>query len=208
MGDHDDIVYAATAWPSNAELIADVARLGYLHQSWPTLDTTYGRGTFWKVWRPDRLVTHNYRRDGVDFRHLPHPDGSFLAVVIDAPFKLNGRSTAAVDARYGVDEWASWRERHLLIKSGMTECTRVLAPKGHLLVKCQDQVCGGKVRWQGLEFANHGTLNLKLDLVDRFDLLTRGRSQPERRRTDGKPSIQGHARRNGSTLLVFRKAAR
>jgi hypothetical protein len=32
-------------------------------------------------------------------------------------------------------------------------------PSGHLLVKCMDQVCSGKVRWQTVILTNHA-LNL------------------------------------------------
>lgn len=106
-------------------------------------------------------------------------------------------TTAAVDERYGVDAYASREDRHDLIRAGMKECTRVLAPGGSLLVKCQDQVNGGRVRWQTIEFANYG-VELGLELVDMLHMLG-GRPQPPGRR-------QEHARRNYSTLLVFRAA--
>ena len=48
----DDIVYACTAWPTNAAMIADVHRLGYLKDEDHILDPTYGRGRWWRVWRP------------------------------------------------------------------------------------------------------------------------------------------------------------
>ena len=41
-------VFTATRWATNAEMIEDVARLGYLDGS--VLDVTYGLGTFWKNW--------------------------------------------------------------------------------------------------------------------------------------------------------------
>ena len=198
-------ILSAFPWTTNAHMIADVARLGYLHHDWHVLDPTWGKGNWWKVWRPEKLTAHDlFTLDGVDFRALPHPDGAFDAAAFDPPYKLNGRSTEAVDARYGVDVWASWQDRHALIRDGMTECARVLAPKGYLLVKCQDQVCGGKVRWQTDEFSAHG-LSLGLAKVDRLDFLVTPRPQPARSRADGRESRQDHARRNYSTLLVFQK---
>jgi hypothetical protein len=196
-------VLAAFAWKSNAELIADVAKLGYLDGQ--VLDCTYGAGVFWKAYRPEKLTTHDLRLDGVDFRDLPHPDGTFDSSVIDGPYKLNGTSSAP-DVRYGVEEYASPGERHALICEGIAECARVTVPRGYLLVKCQDQVCSGRVWWQTDIFTRHAEA-LGLVKVDRFDLLGRGRPQPERTRQDGKPSRQQHAHQRPSTLLVLRKGA-
>ena len=194
-------VLATSKWASNAELIADCAELGYLRSEWRTLDPTYGAGTFWKAWRPDVLVACDLdpRKSplgsAVDFTALPFATRSFDAVVFDPPYKLNGTPTTDVDSRYGVDVVRSWRQRLTLMLDGLTECARVLGD-GYLLVKCQDQVCGGKVRWQTLEVTSEAE-RLGLGLVDRLDLLG-GRPQPEGRR-------QVHARRNSSTLLVFKR---
>lgn len=201
---------AAGTWANNAELIRDaVVPLGYLRDNWLTLDPTYGLGRFWTLWRPRVLIGLDLDPakcltpgpPGVDFRELHHlwPVPTFDAVVFDPPYKLNGTSTgkgaAASDADYGVDRWMGVAERHQLIADGITECTRVLRPGGMLLVKCQDQVNGGKVRWQTRIFADHAE-GLGHRLVDRFDLASY-RAQPAGRR-------QLHARRNTSALLVFR----
>ena len=188
-------VKAATPWRTNADLIVSCRTLGYLRDDWVTLDPTYGRGTFWNLWRPKNLRWHDLKLDGVDFRQLPYPDHLFEAITFDPPYKLNGTPTAAVDERYGVDAYASREDRHDLIRAGMKECHRVLHPGGSLLVKCQDQVNGGRVRWQTIEFANYG-VELGLELVDMLHMLG-GRPQPAGRR-------QEHARRNYSTMLVFR----
>lgn len=190
-------VKAAHPWRTNAELIVACRTLGYLRDDWVTLDPTYGRGTFWNIWRPRILRTHDQKIDGVDFRHLPYPDAMFEAITFDPPYKLNGTPTEEVDERYGVDRYASRADRHQLIRDGMAECARVLAPGGSLLVKCQDQVNGGKVRWQTIEFSTYGTEELGLDLVDMLHMLG-GRPQPAGRR-------QEHARRNYSTMLVLRR---
>jgi hypothetical protein len=194
-------VRAAFEWPTNGHMIAEVARLGYLRGH--VLDVTYGRGVFWKVWRSEKLTTHDLKLDGVDFRNLPHPDGTFDASVIDGPYKLNGAGSEP-DIRYGVDLYASWQGRHALIREGMTECARVTVRRGYVLVKCQAQVCSGAIRWQDREFADHGE-SIGLRLVDRFDLLGKGRAQPARTRKDGKVSRQQHAYGRPSTLLVMQK---
>lgn len=188
-------VLAIGKWPTNADMIVDVARLGYLDGR--VLDATWGLGNFWTRWTPEELVAHDlYTLDGVDFRDLPHADGTFNAVVLDGPYKLNGTSSAP-DERYGVHERATRDERHELIMDGMTECARCVAPGGTLLVKCQDQVEGGHVRWQTIMFTTHAEIELGLRLEDSF-LFPGGRAQPLGRQ-------QAHARRNYSTLLVFRK---
>jgi hypothetical protein len=197
-------VMAIHNWASNADLIAACARLGYLQPDWVTLDPTYGYGTFWQTWRPNHLTASDLDRDkspagfSVDFTELPWDDNTFDAVVFDPPYKLNGNpsDTDGSDERYGVHVYTDWRERMRLIRDGITECDRVYNGTGTLLLKCQDQVCSGKERWQTIEFANHAA-TLGLGLVDRFDILSY-RPQPAGRR-------QVHARRNSSTLLVFKR---
>lgn len=186
---------------TNANVIVACAQLGHLHRDWWTVDPTYGLGRFWTLWRPDRLDCHDLNPAkspttgrAIDFRDLPYDNGQVDAVVFDPPYKLNGRSDLAMDAGYGVDIRASWQDRMQLCRDGITEAVRVTRPGGRVLVKCQDQVCSGQVRWQTIDFANHA-MSLGCRLVDRFDLLSY-RPQPEGRR-------QVHARRNHSTLLVF-----
>lgn len=190
-------VLAFTRYRTNAELILALRDLGYLHADWLTLDPTWGRGTFWKLWRPDRLITHDLEPDGIDFRDMAYPDDHFDAVVFDPPYKLNGKPTEAVDARYGVaGAYQSVEDRHWMIKNGITECIRVLKPGGYLMVKAQDQVSGGKVRWQTIEFSRHAEL-WGAELVDMLHFESY-RPQPEGR-------AQHHARRNYSSMLVCRK---
>ena len=74
---------------------------------------------------------------------------------------------------------------------------RWLRSGGVLLLKCQDQVCSGKVRWQTIEFANHAASCGGMTLEDVF-MPTGHRPQPGGRR-------QLHARRNYSSLMVFQK---
>jgi hypothetical protein len=197
-------VLATSSWKTNGELIADVAALGYLRNTDLVLDPTYGLGRWWTTWRPGRLEASDLDPAksptglSIDFTDLPWEDASFDVVAFDPPYKLNGTPTVGVDDRYGVHEVRSWQQRHQLIVQGLGECARVVKVGGHVLLKCQDQVCSGAVRWQTIDFtiAAHERY---LELVDRFDMLG-GRPQPAGRR-------QVHARRNTSTLLIFRKSA-
>lgn len=200
-------VLAVGPWRTNAELIAHgVVPLGYLAPSMSVLDPTWGLGRWWRLWRPDVLVGSDLdpaKSPGpaADFRSLPYRDGVWDAVAFDPPYKLNGASTArgpaVSDEGYGVAvSYTRWQDRHELIRDGITESVRVLRPGGHLLVKCQDQVSSGAVRWQTREFADHAEAQ-GCRLVDALHVVGH-RRQPSGRR-------QVHARRNYSTLLVLRR---
>jgi hypothetical protein len=182
-------------WRDNGELIADVAKL-HLRRNALTLDATYGRGVWWRCWRPDRLVTYGPE---VDFRALPDDDATYDLVAFDPPYKLNGTPTLGdFDYRYGVHMPANWQQRIDVILDGVVECARVLRPRGTLLVKVQDQVARNFMRWQTYEVYRTAT-DAGLWLVDEFTLIGHERPQPK-----GRP--QRHARGRGSTLMVFRKA--
>lgn len=199
-------VYAYQPWRSNAHLIRDgVVPLGYLRKEWEVLDPTHGtEGGFWTLWRPDHLEAHDIKTTGVDYRNLPREwKGRFDACTFDPRYKLNGRGTPEVDARYGAEEYASVEAVRDSMTDGLISCWYVTKPGGFILVKCQDQVSGGKVRWQ-TDWMTGTASALRMAKVDRFDML-RSRPQPPRTRKDGKPSVQQHARRNSSTLLVFQK---
>lgn len=193
------IVYSATKWPTNAHMIADCAKLGYLRPEWLTLDPTYGRGNFWKEWRPphNRLVTSDaFTPAGMraDFTALPFWSQAFDAVVFDPPYKLNG-TPSHPDEAYGVHIPTRWQDRIALICKGVHECARV--SENILLVKCQDQVVSGKVVWQ-TDIVTQAARQVGMRKVDRLDFLTDPRPQPHSR--------QMHARRNYSSLLVFERA--
>lgn len=187
-------VVANGYWPTNGHLIADAAKLGYLRGT--VLDPTYGEGVWWNTWRPRRLIAHDIQLDAVDFCALPYKAHRFGTIAYDPPYKLNGTPDPIVDAPYGVDIPARWQDRMALCIEGATECVRVLAPGGHLLWKCQNQVCSGRVRWQVDVFTQHAE-SLGLVKVTQFNKIG-GRPQPKRKG-------QVHPENNYSTLLVLRK---
>lgn len=193
------VILAVQKWESNAALIADVYRLGYIRGR--VFDATPGRqGGWWadlnRVATEDIAIEYN---PGFDFRALPIPGETFDAVAFDPPYKLNGTpAMGEMDDRYGVDRVSTLEERRLLMWAGFKECTRVLKPGGYLLAKCMDQVCSGKVRWQTDWYTEWADL-LGLVKVDRFDMLGHHIPQPMEGRK------QRHAHGRPSTLLVFRK---
>lgn len=203
-------ILAAHAWPNNAELILAVHRLGYITDRDRVLDPTYGRGLWWTRWRPQDLTTHDRKKDGSDFRDLSqYPDGWFTAIAFDPPYVAKGgRSTSGMkemDDRYGQDDCpATPALLQELINDGMTEMTRMLARKGTLIVKCQNYISSGQF-WPGVNLTIGHAHSLGLKQVDQFEHVGSVRPQPKRTRKDGKPVLQHHARRNVSTLLIFKK---
>lgn len=200
-------------WQTNAELIADVARLGYLEGE--VFDATYGEGGFWTVFKPAALITNDLKKPADhndDFRALPWSDGTFDVVVFDPDYKLEGSPSAGnaeMAYRYGVDTKKNRETRLGDIEAGARECFRVCRKR--LLVKCMDMVEGGKMRWQ-TDIITRAIEELGGRKVDRFDfarlsasiingkpvVMFGGRRQPPGRR-------QVTARHCASQLLVFEK---
>ncbi len=195
-------ILAAYNWRTNAELIADLARLGYLKKKDVVLDPTYGKGTWWNTWSPDQLVTHDIKMDGVDFRDLPEADDTFDAVAFDPPYvSVGGRATSTIPdflSRYGMATAPSSPAGvQNLIFDGLKEIARVIKPRKYVLVKCQDYVSSGKL-WEGTALTrNYAVDKLGFKVVDRIEHIGHTRAQPPGRR-------QVHARRNLSTMFVFK----
>lgn len=192
---------------TNAQLVVDLVTLGYIAVDDVVLDPTYGLGRWWRDWMPDELIPLDLDRSkspsgiSADFTDLRWArTARYDVVTLDPPYKLNGRPSkggpADSDADYGVDVYRTWQQRHALIVAGIHECARVLRPAGRLIVKCQDQVCSGKVRQQTRIFTEAAEA-AGCRYVDELHVFG-GRAQPSGRR-------QIHARRNYSTALVFVK---
>jgi hypothetical protein len=202
------VIYAAKAWPSNAELIADVVELGYIKPSDLVLDPTAGREIWWKQYRPKRLIARDINRDGFDFRKMPYRDGMFDVVAFDPPYVApGGRKTSTWDDfndRFGTHTTPRTPlELQDYIHDGFKECVRVVKPGGIILWKCCDYVWSGKI-WLGTHHSLTYALALGCQMQDRFEFVGRVRAQPKRTRADGTPSRQQHARRNISTLFVLK----
>ena len=190
-------IQAIGDWAGNAEMIADVARLGFIRGR--VLDLTYGEGTFWNRCHPADLTTNDLNPDKPaefhqDLRATSWASRSFGTVVLDIPYKMNGTpALGPMDALYGVDEVATRSERLCLLASGVAEGARLTDDL--LLVKVMDQVNGGKVRWM-TDVATDIARACELRKIDAFILSGGGRKQPN-------GTSQQHARHEYSSLLVF-----
>jgi tRNA G10 N-methylase Trm11 len=199
-------VLAAQPWRTNAELIADVASLGYLKKDDLTLDPTWGRGIWWNVWQPTTLVKHDlYKLDGVDFRDLPEEDDTFDAIAFDPPYvSAGGRSTTTIPEfhdRFGMTKApSSPAGLQDMINDGIAELQRVLKPKKVLLVKSKNYVSSNKL-WLGTIKTLNYAQSLGFECLDMLQHLSGTMPQPPGRR-------QVHARQNYSTLLVLKNKAK
>lgn len=227
-------ILAAHRWPSNAHLIEDVARLGYLPGH--VLDATYGRGNWWTRWAPDRLTAIDSHPDKArdaraDFRALPFRR-TFDAAAFDPPYiSPGGRTTSTIPSfldAYGIDAVASSPDGvRTLIAAGLAELRHVVNHGGIVIVKAKDYVTSGNL-YAGAHYALTDALALGYQLVDRFEHVGDPGPQPTNRSricpacggdsldrdgvtdctacngTGRIASVQHHARRNLSTLLVLR----
>lgn len=202
-------VLAAHSWPTNAHLIADMARLGYLRQDDHIIDPTFGLGKWWTIWRPDRLTAHDIdpaKGDGVDYRDLPEGDNTFDAGVFDPPYMAPGgrtsTSTHEFNHRFGLHTTpATPIENQASINAGLDELARVLKPRARLLVKCMDYINGGAL-FPGTHLTLSHAINAGYRYVDRIEHVGRPGPQPKTN-IDGSARRQVHARRNLSTLFVL-----
>jgi hypothetical protein len=202
-------VLAVDSYATNAHLILAAHELGHIRDSDVVADVTYGRGIFWKLYRPSTLIAADLKPRSqnvtrADFRCLPWADETLDVVVLDPPYGLRGTVNSS-NGGYGLDDgYLSVDARHDLIKRGISECARVTKRGGRVLLKCQAQVCSGRIWWQDRIFADHAE-TVGLDLIERLDMLGGSRPQPARTRKDGKPSRQHHAYQRPSSLLIFKK---
>jgi hypothetical protein len=190
------MIFAFGEHTTNGQVVKDMAALGYLPE--PVLDPTYGdEGGMWSEYTPASLVANHNEHD---FHCLPADWADrFGSAVFDPPYRLSGTSTnvGGFDDRYGTNrKYRRLEDVRDDILSGLSECTRVVRPKGYVIVKCQDQISSGKFQWQVGWVINHA-LSEGMALVDQLHLQSY-RAQPPGR-------TQVHARRNYSTFVVLQK---
>lgn len=196
-----DEILSTYNWPTNADMIADVAKLGYLDGT--VLDATYGEGKFWTKFKPAMLLGNDLYKDtcqfSEDYTTLSSTLGCdrFDTVVFDPDYKMTGTpSTPSMDYAYGTDRPMRYQDRLANIQRGAVECFRVCSK--YVLIKCQDQVVSGHVVWQ-TDLITRKIEDVGGIKVEQFNFLQDPRPQPKGRR-------QVHARRNYSTLLIFEKS--
>lgn len=196
---------------TNAELMMDCIELGYVRPQLdgddvgPILDATYGEGGMWKdVDPPHALIKNDLDPDRgdvhFDYREPPAKwAGLFSTIVFDPPYKLQGSHStgnAELSQRFGLSNYQSVADIHSDMRLGVLQLYSCLREHGFMLVKCQDQVAGGQMRWQTHLVASWAG-EVGLHVVDQL-MVAGYRPQPKGR-------VQRTAHRDYSSLMVLRK---
>lgn len=208
-----EYISAAQEWSSNGHMIADVVRIGHIRPDDLVLDPTYGKGTWWSVYKHDarKFVALDRKMDAnFDFRyaHKYHGGamaGAFDVITFDPPYvSTGGRKTSGIpefNERYGIggdseDDPKTPKALQTLICDGMTSLQKCLKPYGYMFVKCKPYISSGQYfnapQWTDL----HAHL-LGMDLIDKLIYVGDVGIQPKGRR-------QVHARNNYSVLSIYR----
>lgn len=194
----------------NSDLFPRALQL-YARPGQRILDMTYGRGVFWRqVDRSQYLLITNDLQPGLaeccqDFRRTRFTRGTFSVVVLDPPYATRSGSTveASVDRGYNNAQRAlqmgvyGTKAMMSYYRDGIREAWRLLTPGGVLMVKCMDEIMGGKqVRNSFLIW----TMSRKLGFVDEDCFVLVQKGTPTMRHDH-----QQHARKNHSFLWIYRK---
>lgn len=143
---HNEVLAADPRWRHNGDLVWAVAALGWMPG--PVIDLTFGRGRFWKSWRPEDFTTNDLNPDrGADLAHdytsLPSElHGRFRTVVFDPDYKDTGTASKLSDnADYGVSGRVGMGSTGRMDKvlAGATQAALVAEVGGWVHVKCQNQ---------------------------------------------------------------------
>jgi hypothetical protein len=200
---------------TNADLIADAARIGWLPE--PVFDATYGKGAFWSKYKPETLVTNDLYKPAdhaFDYGQAFPTDmhRQYGCVVYDPDYKLQGSGSkqfAAKNYAYGVDRDKTVGRRLGDLRTGAVNSGALVRKGGFLLIKCQDQVACGKVHRQtGMVAEELKALpGWTMLLVDWFDASPEWRFESWLHLTHTAPPQRSQVkpRNNYSTLLAFRR---
>ena len=184
-------------------------------------DVTYGKGVFWhNVPANAYTVKATDIATGVDCRDLPYQNNSIDCVILDPPY-MEGFYRKTTSQKAGSGTHTSFREAYsngnevngnskkkgtakwhgavtdMYFHAGQ-EAFRVLKKRGVLIVKCQDEVSGGKQWLTHVEIINE---------YEKYGFYTKDLFVVVR---NNRPSVsrikkQVHARKNHSYFLIFIK---
>jgi DNA modification methylase len=183
----------------NNVLFYDILKL-YVPNGSVIADVTYGDGHFWEDIPESRYKVLKFDiKTGIDLRKLPYDSSSIDALVIDPPYAHNSTAPIKINIaqRYNLNSVIGRINIRELYIEGAREGYRVLKDNAILIVKCQDEIEGGKQIWNHIILIAE-TEKLGYSCVDLFVLIQI--SKPVLRH-----KYQKHARKNHSYFLIFEK---
>ena len=184
---------------TNADLFPDILRL-YVPEGSVIADVTFGKGVFWRKVDTSRYVVKaTDLKDGIDFRSLPHAEGSIDALALDPPYMHHGKTvheSLNENYRNHHEPTTSHASVIRLYAGGLLEAARVLKRKGVIVIKCQDETESKKQRLSHVDL---------IQILERFgfeiiDLFVLVRERDPIMRHDH----QNSARKNHSYAIVAR----
>ncbi len=189
----------------NSDLFPDILSL-YGKTDDKILDMTWGLGVFWK--KVDISKYNLYRNDldkergdyHRDFRNTGWPDKYFDVVVLDPPYaSRSSNKNSFVGSIYNNNQHHLDTVEDMLkfYHDGMIEAYRLLKKNGFLMVKCMDEVSGGKQQ------RNHFSIwkdALEIGFIDEDLFVLVNPKTPVMRHKH-----QFHARKNNSFMWILRK---
>lgn len=167
------------------------------------VDPTYSRGRLWRGLPQPRhkfdLEPQSPDVQQGDCRSLPFADGGLQSVFFDPPFLIKGGAESVIKKRFS--DYPSIDALWEMYADALKEFSRVLAPKGICVFKCQDLINSGKQHWSHVEIyrmaIDAGFYGEDLLVLSNHNVMW----SPNMKR-------QLHARKNHSFYWVFRKGAK
>lgn len=223
---HQRPVLAATRWPSNAEMIEDVVRLGYIRPTDRVFDATWGSGVWWRKYtHPGEFIANcaDFDKRGKlktpelqpgwswvqrDFRNTELPDDWCDVYTFDPPYvSKGGRATSTIPkflAAYGLRDAAKTPEAlHAYNVDGLLEARRVVKPGGYVLVKVMNYISSASLQ-PAAHWMRDTALEEGFKLVEDWVHVGDPGPQPKEN-IDGSKRRQVHARNNYSVLLILQR---
>lgn len=193
-------ILAADYYVNNARLFEAAAKL-WIKPDDVVVDPTYGKGVFYKRFRPANLLAFDLdvaKSPGgisVDFRKMPITDASVDVVVFDPAYVVpGGRETSTIgemNEAYGTGTTeANLASQWIVITDGLVECVRVLRPRGIIMVKCMNYISSASyhnIHADMIELMR----SLGLKQVDQFMLVKKSGGPQPKNRTRKCPQCKG-----------------
>lgn len=140
-----------SVYNSNFDTIKNIMFLYNIEQF--DLDCTYSKGAFWKDLPPPKFKSDLYPvNDTVveaSSENLPFEDGSMKNIMYDPPFVIAGKTykdnkegSSIMAKRF--EGYNTYNDLTVNYYNTLKELYRICEKGGHVVMKCQDTVSGGK----------------------------------------------------------------